>query len=65
MPELCKTPVFDGLTIRPAGLKAIISYQMFVLGRDVLRQFGDKIACFEEFYVFLKVFVILNDKTAR
>ena len=58
--ELFKAPVFDNLTLCSAGIQPIVTYEVFVFLRDMLRQLGDKIACFEEFNVLLPVFVILR-----
>ena len=54
------------LTFCPAGKQTIIAYEVFVLGRDVLRQLGDKIVRFEELDVLFPVcivFRLVNDCT--
>jgi hypothetical protein len=47
-----KASVFGGLAHCSAGMQTIIAYEVFLLGRDVLRQLCDEIVHFEEQYIF-------------
>ncbi len=58
-PYLARLPSPGGLSLCPAGIQTVVAYQMFVFRENVLGKLCYKIGCSEEFYVFLKILVIL------
>ena len=63
--KFCKTPIFIRLPFRSAGIQPIIQSirriaRMLVFRRYVQCESCYKIYCFEKFYIFLPIFIVLG-----